>query len=271
MTKKVQIPHDLEKVLDIAWDAAKNVPGFLAEDEARFLGLLAACTPGEGNIVEIGSFKGRSTVMLSKVARHYGKGNVVAIDPHNFNNAELHEHRLTAESTSFLEFQENLRGAGVYDCVDIRLSYSHDVALQWNKPIRLLWIDGDHSYTGAKTDYDDFSPFVVENGVIALHDALREFSGPIRVFVEDMLRSSKFGGSGFIHSIAWSQFCPDRGTRYEKQRMQVERVAKKLIPFLKDEKPLHGFRKIQYKLYRSRVPRKSISPELWADLVNCNA
>ena len=42
--QQVHIPHDLEKVLDEAWEAASRVPGFLAEDEARFLGMAAALT-----------------------------------------------------------------------------------------------------------------------------------------------------------------------------------------------------------------------------------
>ncbi|HTX74726.1 MAG TPA: hypothetical protein VMD29_00880, partial [Terracidiphilus sp.] len=58
-------------VLDCAWSAAKGLPGFLTEAEARFLGIAAACTPGEGAIVEIGSFKGKSTVMLATVVQHY--------------------------------------------------------------------------------------------------------------------------------------------------------------------------------------------------------
>ena len=50
----VNIPRDLREVLDDAWEATKKVPGFLGEDEARFLGMVAACTPGHGSIVEIG-------------------------------------------------------------------------------------------------------------------------------------------------------------------------------------------------------------------------
>lgn len=84
----ITIPGDLHKVIDEAWEATRTVPGYLLENEARFLGLLAACTPATGRIVEIGSFKGRSTVMLAKVAAHYGLGQVVAIDPHNYNLSE---------------------------------------------------------------------------------------------------------------------------------------------------------------------------------------
>jgi len=56
----VQIPPGLEAALDDAWHAARDLPGFLAEPEARFLGMLAACAPCAGVIVEIGSFKGKS-------------------------------------------------------------------------------------------------------------------------------------------------------------------------------------------------------------------
>ena len=34
----------------------------------------------------------------------------------------------------------------------------------------VLWIDGDHSYKGVKSDYDNYSPFVREGGLIAFHD-----------------------------------------------------------------------------------------------------
>jgi len=78
----VTIPSDIQDAIEEAWQKARMVPGFLGENEARFLGLLAASTPATGAIVEIGSFKGKSTVMLASVAARYGLGPVVAIDPH---------------------------------------------------------------------------------------------------------------------------------------------------------------------------------------------
>lgn len=38
------------------------------------------------------------------------------------------------------------------------------------RKIDLLFIDGDHSYAGVKKDFDNYSPLVAEDGVIALHD-----------------------------------------------------------------------------------------------------
>jgi predicted O-methyltransferase YrrM len=265
----ITIPGDLAKVIDEAWEATRAVPGYLLENEARFLGFLAACTPAKGRIVEIGSFKGRSTVMLAKVAAHYGLGQVVAIDPHNFNLSEKSEvasEALPRPVSTRDEFLNSLRVAGVEEQVEFHHALSRDVSSSWTEPIRLLWIDGDHSYQGAKDDFDGFAPHVKPGGVIALHDALNVFSGPIRVFVEEMLHSNKFGAAGFVHSIAWSQFRPDDGEKYRESRERLARRASRLIPFVKDDTELRGLRKKLYKLHRSRVPRKLPSSAGWASL-----
>lgn len=265
----IEIPHDLDTVLDAAWEAARHVPGYLMEGEARLLGTIAACTPGKGMIVEIGSFKGKSTVMLAKVAAHYGLSRIVAIDPHN--SPELLDLEANPEASSFQEFLTNIQAAGVADQVEVHRAYSRDVARLWDRPIRFLWIDGDHTYQGAKTDFDGFFPHVAPQGVVALHDALNVFSGPIRVFVEDMLRSGSFGAAGFVHSIAWSQFRPQDGKRFDAQRAKLERVAAPLIPLVQGDQELHGLNKIRFKLTRSRVPRAALRPQQWVSLLEGSA
>ncbi len=105
------LPTDIDAVIDDAWQATKDVPGFLGENEARFLGLLAACIPARGAVVEIGSFKGRSTVMLAKVASHYGLGPIVSIDPHT-HNLSTGCNGSSLPST-YEEFRSSLRKAGV--------------------------------------------------------------------------------------------------------------------------------------------------------------
>ena len=264
----VEIPGDLNAVLDEAWNAAAKIPGFLGESEARLLGILAACVSRGGAIVEIGSFKGKSTVMLARVARHYGLGPVVAVDPHNFNNVELEEHRSKPGASSYQEFLDHLRGAGVADDVEVHRAYSSEVADGWDRPIGFLWIDGDHSYRGAKSDFDGFLPHLLPGGVVAFHDALHEFAGPIRVFVEDVLRSDRFGGAGFVQSIAWAQWLPEGGAKFRLRRAALERRAAPLIPLLKDERELRGLRKLRFKVLRSLVPRGGVTPLEWAALLD---
>jgi predicted O-methyltransferase YrrM len=262
----INIPADLDVVLNEAWEETRKVPGHLVENETRFLGLLAACVPASGAIVEIGSFKGRSTVMLAKIASHYGGGPVVAIDPHN--SPILLDHQADPEATSFRDFVASMQAAGVSNHVEAHRAYSADVASSWKRPIRLLWIDGDHSYEGAKKDLDGFFPHLVPGGVVAFHDALNEFPGPIRVFVEDVLRSDRFGPAGFVHSIAWAQFRPEDGSAFREQRAALARRASRLIPFVESGTELRGLAKRRYKFNRFRVPHSAIDARDWASLVD---
>lgn len=264
----VRIPEDLETVLNEGWAETQQVSGHLGKEEAYFLGLLAACVPAKGRIVEIGSFKGRSTVMLAKVASHYDLGQVVAIDPHN--SPILLDHQANPEASSFKEFLHSIEVAGVATHVESHLAYSTDVAASWNQPIRLLWIDGDHSYEGAKKDLDGFFPHLVPFGVVAFHDALNAFQGPIRVFVEDVLNSDRFGPAGFVHSIAWAQFRPEDGHVFRERRSSLARRASRLIPFVDSGAELRGMAKRLYKLNRFLVPHSAMDAGDWMSLVNRN-
>jgi MMP 1-O-methyltransferase len=262
----VKIPADLEAVLNDAWEATRKVPGYLTEKEARFLGLLAACVPAKGAIVEIGSFKGRSTVMLAKVASHYGGGPIVAIDPHN--SPILLDHQSNQAASSYRDFLDSIQSAGVAAHVEPRAEYSTTMAKSWNRPIRFLWSDGDHTYEGAKSDLDGFLPHLVPQGVVAFHDALSNFPGPIRVFVEDVLRSDRFGPAGFVQSIAWAQFRPKDGAAFREQRLSLARRAARLIPFVQGGKELRGMAKRRYKFNRFLVPHSAIDAGEWASIVD---
>jgi predicted O-methyltransferase YrrM len=261
---EITIPPNLDAILNRAWETASTVPGFLTEAEARFLAMAAALTPAAGEIVEIGSFKGKSTVMLGLLARNYALPPVVAIDPHNFNNTELHLHRDTPAATTFDEFTANLRAAGVTDFVEARRQYSLDAAKDWTRPIRLLWIDGDHSLEGARGDFESFLGHLQPGGIVAFHDALHEFEGPIRVFVEQVLRSDHFGAAGFVGSIAWAQYRPECGARFRDSRLRLDRIASRLIPSVSCGKPLRGLAKLRYKFNRSRMPRQLPAPTAFA-------
>jgi len=115
------IPEDLEAVIEKAWQSTRQTTGFLGENEARFLGMLAGCAPARGTIVEIGSFKGKSTVMLATVAAHYGLGPVVAIDPHTAPSAT--DPSIAAGASTFEEFLASVRKAGVAEDVEVHRAY----------------------------------------------------------------------------------------------------------------------------------------------------
>lgn len=50
--------------------------------------------------------------------------------------------------------------------------------IPWELELDALFIDGDHSYDGARIDFEKFSPFVVKGGVIMFHDYLGHLGHP---------------------------------------------------------------------------------------------
>jgi hypothetical protein len=73
-------------------------------------------------------------------------------------------------------------------------AFSHDAVRSWNRPIDFLMIDGDHREGAVERDWNDWSPFVVENGVVVFHDArlfpdgwTSEDYGPVK-FVDRVFR-----------------------------------------------------------------------------------
>ncbi len=96
-----------------AWAAVDGVGGWMTEGQGRVLFEVAAtCRPG-GRIVEIGSYQGRSTIVLALAAP--GDAEIVAIDPHAGNDRGPGEiDGFEAEATDdHTWFESNLQRAGV--------------------------------------------------------------------------------------------------------------------------------------------------------------
>ncbi len=244
----------------------RAAPGFLTEREARFLALVAACAPAPGVILEIGSFKGKSTVGLASVAMRYELGPVITVDPHS--GPSVTDPDVGASGSSWDDFRTSLRTAGVASAVEAHHAYSRDVARAWNRPIRFLWIDGDHTYRGAKEDIDLFRPHLVSGAIVALHDVLHTFEGPVRVFAEELLDSDSFGPAGLCGSIGWAQYRPSDGAEWRNERRALRRRIGRLLPFVKDGREPAGFRKLRYKLWRGLVPHAAPDAAAWVRAVS---
>ena len=52
--------------------------------------------------------------------------------------------------------------------------YFNDVAKTWDKKIDILHIDGDHSYDAVKNDFETWSKFLNDDGVVLMHDTCVE-------------------------------------------------------------------------------------------------
>jgi predicted O-methyltransferase YrrM len=263
----VSLPPDFAAASDEAWQRVRAAPGFLTEREARFLALAATAAPALGAILEIGSFKGKSTVGLASVAARYGLGVVVAVDP--FTAPSSTDPNLAGQASSYDDFRRTLAKAGLTQQVEVHRTFSRDLARDWRRPIRFLWIDGDHTYRGAKQDLDLFAPHLVDGAIVALHDVLHSFEGPIRVFVEDVLRSDRYGAAGCCGSIGWAQYRPAGGgaARLRAGRLALARRAARLIGLSARGRELAGLAKLRYKALRALVPHGDVDSEAWVESV----
>lgn len=169
--------------------------------EGRFLYQMAKLCPPNGVIVEIGSWKGRSTIWLAKGSQAGAKVKIYAIDPHT--GSGWHKKRTRTKIWTQPEFLANLKKARVNKLVTPLVKTSAQARLSWgNKPIALLFIDGDHDYPLVKKDFQLWTPLVMPYGVIAFHDS--DWSGPKQVLREDIYCSNNFGHIGRLGTITYA-------------------------------------------------------------------
>jgi predicted O-methyltransferase YrrM len=161
--------------------------------ESDFLYRCAKNGWGEGVIVEIGSFKGRTTICLALGSKMKGREKVYAVDP--LPDLSIRE-----------RFIQNLKQAKIMDQVVPVFQKSDDAVRDFSVPIRLLFIDGNHEYEAVKNDILLWKDHVIDGGIIAFHDYLPEshpafLEGVNRAVNELVLHSEEFVVEGRIDSI----------------------------------------------------------------------
>jgi predicted O-methyltransferase YrrM len=262
--KRKKLPDNFDSVTENLLKEVETVEGYLSPNEMRFLALLAACPTAEGDVLEIGSFKGKSTIILAKAAALADTdARIHAVDPMTAPSET--DPDLRGDETSYTDFQTNIKERGVAGKIEFHHTFSYKLAETWTRPIRFLWIDGDHTYEGTKLDFDGFAPHLTDGAIVAIHDVLHAFDGGIRVYMEDILLSPNFGACGFCGSIGWAQFHEDEsaGWQFREEKLKLYRRLSRLIPHVVFKRELKGFEKKIYKLKRSRVPRSAINPAEW--------
>jgi predicted O-methyltransferase YrrM len=172
--------------------------------EGYALTLLAQHGPGVGAVVEIGSYMGRSTCFLALGVKRASRPPVVAVDhfggsPEHQAGASHESKVLVAEGTTYNQFLRNLEKAGVAEHVRPVRSGSLEAARGWREPIRLLFIDGDHSYEASRADFAAWSPQVEGSGLVAFHD-IGAWAGVTR-FYEELLAEGRWRERAKVRSL----------------------------------------------------------------------
>ena len=151
--------------------AASELEGWMTPAQGERLWDSAAAVAPGGAIVEIGSYRGKSAVVMASAA---APGvTVTAIDPHAGNDRGPQQIRGTAGEgqTDHVAFLANIRAAGVTDRVRHIRAFSHDALDDVEGTVDLLYIDGAHRVLPARDDIVRWGARVAPGGTLLIHDS----------------------------------------------------------------------------------------------------
>jgi len=158
----------------------ERTEGMISLEEAGALFALAKDV-SRGCIVEVGSYRGQSTAMLGYGSLEGGRVPVFAIEPHEEFTGVLGGKFGPPDRCAFFKAMID---SGAYQIVRLVNLSSEYVTPRWDKPVGLLWLDGDHTYQGVKRDFDCWCPHLLPDGIVAFHDSIDPALGPCRLIKE---------------------------------------------------------------------------------------
>ncbi|MEV6068614.1 class I SAM-dependent methyltransferase [Nocardia sp. NPDC052001] len=157
---------------------AEQAVGFMPPEEGRALYEAARTYAGDGAILEIGTYCGKSAIYLGAAARETG-ATVFTVDHHGGSEEhqpgwEYHDPTLIDPETGVFDtsttFRRTMIRAGLTETVIGIIGSSATAARFWRTPLRLLFIDGGHTEEAAQRDYDNWTHWVAGGGLLAIHD-----------------------------------------------------------------------------------------------------
>lgn len=157
-----------------------GVEGWLSLEEAINLYTLAEKCQ-DGCIVEVGSYRGKSTLALALGTLAGYRAKVYAIDPHEIFSGV---NGGTFGPQDRKVFMRNVARTDAYNIVRLVNLSSEIISPGWTEQVSLLWIDGDHSYEGVKRDWECWLPHLSATATVVFDDALDEHLGPSRLLKE---------------------------------------------------------------------------------------
>ncbi|MFI6769988.1 class I SAM-dependent methyltransferase [Streptomyces sp. NPDC050355] len=163
-----------------AFEAAK---GFMPVDEGLALYAAAVEAAALGlPLVEVGTYCGRSTILLADAARGAGVM-AVTVDHHRGSEEqqpgwEYHDPSVVDPEVGRMDtlptFRRTLHAAGLEDQVIALVGRSPQIAALWQAPVGLVFVDGGHTDEHARADYEGWAPQIAPDGLLVIHDVFAD-------------------------------------------------------------------------------------------------
>ncbi|MGB3192154.1 MAG: class I SAM-dependent methyltransferase, partial [Limnoraphis sp.] len=156
------------------------IEGFMMPGQEEYLFNKVSSLSDDAVIVEVGSFKGRSTVAMAYACIGTNR-KIYSIDTWDGNDSDFPDRNF------FEIWKKNVKDNNLLDYVVPLQGYSHDILSRWNElvenqKIDFIFIDGSHQYLDVLKDFELSFPLIKEDGWIAFHDVIQTWPGPERVW-----------------------------------------------------------------------------------------
>lgn len=171
--------------------------GWLTEAEGTFLYTSAKKMDHTDVIVEIGSWKGKSTICIARGVVDGRPAKIYAIDPHI--GSSEHQ-KMFGEVDTYEEFITNIKQASVSKYIKPIRKTSAVAAQNFKETIGFLFVDGAHEYRMVKIDIDSWFDKVRNGGTIAFHDSWHCL-GPYLATAIMLLTSSRIKNPQLVDTI----------------------------------------------------------------------
>src|SRR4051794_32040328 len=144
--------------------------------------LLQRLARGARRVVEIGVYEGSSAIALCEVLGPDAELHL--IDPFGHHPTALPAGWGALERASRRVVARAARSGGPQ--VVWHVERSEQTGRGWTLPLDVVFIDGDHAEAATRTDWELFSPHVVDGGHVLFHDAIgpHALPGPAAVVAE---------------------------------------------------------------------------------------
>jgi methyltransferase family protein len=195
---------------DEAMHAVAGVEGWMTEAQARRLWERARLLRPGAQVVEIGSYRGRSAIVLARGAAEGVE--VIAIDPHAGNDRGPQQIDGTRDEgdADHQSFLANLERAQVAGQVRHVRAASQAALGAVAGPVELLYVDGAHRYEPARDDIARWGARVPAGGTMLIHDAFSSV-GVTLALARLLLGSGRWRYVGRAGSLAEYRRQPLRG------------------------------------------------------------
>lgn len=179
-------------------DRVLATEGWLAREEAEALMELASRVPAGRHIVEVGNFRGRSTVALALGSRRGAGVQVYSFDPHTEFVGPRGGRFGRADQA---HLYANLARAGVGEWVSVVTLDARLVAPAWPaRDVGLLFVDGDHRYEAVVADHAGWEPHLASGATVAFDD--RDYPDVARRLAE-LVAAGRLLPAGSRGKVAW--------------------------------------------------------------------